>query len=182
MNNTRIKAGFRLSLYTCLLLSGGAAKANDLGSSATELELIISGYVSPKCDIKWNPQSIDIELSAPRGHQDYPVQVDCNQILDVELSSAYGGFRLQTNRMKFPDVPGFTGFIPYQANFSVNIPGASSVIADSQSMQSAPQAGSVGVVPHRTTGTLRLSWDQDAIPFGGRYGDVIEIRASGRGR
>ncbi len=190
MYNLVVKAGTRLSLYTCLLAgTGAAADAGDLAammdrpvSSSTDLELVVSGHIAPKCEIEWDPATVDLELSTPRGLKDYPVQVDCNQILDVELSSLHGGFRLQTNRASLPDVPGFTGFIPYHVIFSVNIPDATPVHSNSHSMQSSPQIGSVGVVPHQTTGNLRLSWDQDAIPFGGRYGDVIEIRASGRGR
>lgn len=158
------------------------AHANDVSpQSVTDLELKIAGQIAPKCDVHWNNKDLDLDLSAPNGHQDFLVSVNCNQLLNVELTSEFGGFKLDTNSA-IPAVSGFTGFISYTAEFSVDIQNAKTVTADSQSMRATPRGGSIGVIPYETSGRLRLTWDNQSTPFGGRYRDVIEIRTSSKGR
>lgn len=178
-------------LACCVVLS--AALSNLCGSpaiaggesftsaSSTNLELKIAGKISPKCDVRLAEEDVELDFSSRDGHQDFLVEVDCNQELGIEMRSQHGGFRLETIGKNMPKARGFTGFVPYAAEFSVNALGAQPVLVNSELMKNSASGGSIGVIPYKTNGNLSLKWSAKADLFGGRYSDVIEIRASGNG-
>lgn len=181
-----VHAVFRHGLMT-ILAFGMAAKAgaNDFRSEVSHsanLELVLQGHISPRCEVALDARNIELDLKQVTGSRTYPVQIDCNQVLNIEMSSRNGGFQIETNTSRRAPSHGFTDFIPYHATFNVNVPGARAIHFDSLKMKSIFQSGSVGVVPFETTGTLELSWSHNSTPYGGHYSDVIEIRASQKGK
>lgn len=167
----------------CTTVSAGlTAKASDYSQESLDLELVISGTISPRCEVFLENGNIALDLGTAKGAQNYPVHIDCNEILHIEMVSREGGFKHQTLSGSPPELNGFTAHIPYLAEFSVDAANAQIVRVKSQAMKGTPQGGSTDVIPFRTLGNLRLSWHHDAAPYGGRYSDVIEIRASGKGR
>lgn len=172
----------------CIVLCGLLAAVWSTGAVATggghhdddaELNLLIVGKVSPKCEISLPNKSIKTTLTDGPGSESVAFSVKCNQKLSVVMTSANGGFEHPT-RDRNQSFDGFTNFLPYQATFSVNANHAQPVVAQSEAMLGGA-GGSIGVVPHTATGTLQLSWQPEQPLLGGVYEDVIEIRVTGAG-
>jgi hypothetical protein len=158
--------------------NGGNGNGNS-GDDGVELELTITGKISPKCEISLPNKRIQTVLTDGAGSESVAFSVNCNQKLSVVMTSANGGFEHPT-RDRNENFDGFTNFLPYQATFSVNANDAQPVVAQSEAMLGGA-GGSIGVVPHSATGTLELSWQPEQPLLGGVFEDVIEIRVTGAG-
>lgn len=168
--------GLRLWIGLAAVLAAalpGAAQASD--ATAT---LEIEGEISPRCAISMGESQVSVVLTEAGGSRAIPFSVDCNQPLAVELRSLNGGLA-HVSHARGDIYPGFTGFIPYQAAFSLAVNGAATVVVGSEAMRNAA-GGATGVTPHQATGTLALTWPASGQSLlGGTYSDVIEIRVTG---
>jgi len=186
MHSFIMQAGTRLGISTKILIAlTGSALASDASydnAPTADLELTIQGQIAPKCTVNIEADHTELDLTNTSGFADISVDVDCNEELYVELQSLNGGFELESRRKFSPDTNGFTSFIPYTANFSVDAPYALPLQIKSASMKGQRQGGTIGVVPFQTSGNLRLNWSLESQLYGGRYSDVIEIHTSSRGR
>lgn len=153
------------------------AAAHSIEDAQVELELKILGKVSPKCELSVANPKADVILTEKAGSTSVPFLVDCNQRMNVRIRSLNGGMQ-HSEVGRDPRFAGFVNFVPYTASFKVDVEGARIVAADSQTMTS-PVEGSVGLIPHQTTGALSLAWNATPPLLGGLYLDVIEIRVSG---
>lgn len=158
----------------CFCASSGAYAA-----PVADLTLNLTGQISESCTIAQgsSPQSIDL-IDGPGSHEiDY--RVNCNAPMSVKLTSLRGGLEHSQYR-NWPNSPGFTGFIKYDAEFQVGLNGATPVRAGSDEMLFGV-TGKTGVTPFQTDARLHLSWTPEGTLFGGRYEDTITIRVSGEG-
>ncbi|NNF00980.1 MAG: hypothetical protein HKN25_18330, partial [Pyrinomonadaceae bacterium] len=125
---------------------------------------------------------IELDFSNLTGFENVNVDIDCNQELVVEMQSRHGGFQLVTPGREHQANNGFTAFVPYTAEFSVNALNSQKIRVESADMKGVTRGGSIGVIPYQSNGNLKLIWSSDTPMLGGRYIDVIEIRTSGKGR
>jgi hypothetical protein len=172
----------KANLWGCLWLACMASAANADGGhdgDGKELELTITGHISPKCEIRLPNRALNVQLFDRAGSDQLGFALDCNQVMNVTLVSQNGGLEHDTHA-RGEAFDGFLNFLPYTATFSVNANGAQAISASSEAMRGGA-GGSVGVVPHGTTGTLELGWNPELPLVGGTYQDVIEIRVTGAG-
>lgn len=123
---------------------------------------------------------LDLTLNDRPGRARLPFSVDCNQTMDIAVTTRNGGMALQSQR-GFVASPGFIALLPYDLDFSIDRAGAQTITFNSENLRESPGTGSFGVIPFVTRGALELSWSPSLPLIGGEYGDVIEIRVSGRG-
>ena len=157
--------------------SGGGGSAIP---ASVNLELDLRGYVKPRCELNLSTNDIYTVLTDGPGQETVPFNVNCNQRLSVSMQSRNGGLQHEKHGI-WDTSTGFTGFLPYKLEFTVNADGAEPVVEESEKIKAVPGGGSIGTIPFRAKGNLKLSWVPEGNLFGGRYGDVIEIRVSGEG-
>ncbi len=168
--------------WVVLLMAPVHARDDGYGhgrSDDAKLELKIKGRISPKCEIDLPNRRVQKILTDGPGSESIGFRLNCNQRLSVSMTSTNGGFEHPT-RDRDQAFEGFTNFLPYRAQFSVNASNAVPVTANSVSMLGGA-GGSIGTIPFNTTGTLELSWAPELPLLGGTYEDTIEIRVSGAG-
>jgi hypothetical protein len=155
-----------------------ALSTSALAADATAT-LNITGKISPHCAIDLDRNSFDATLTDGPGNDSVGFSIDCNERLNVFMSSRHGGLKLETSRPGI-NSPGFISFLPYLATFAVTADGAKPVSFESKHMVGGA-IGAIGVAPYRARGRLDLSWKPTAPLIGGSYSDIIEIRVSGEG-
>lgn len=145
-----------------------------------DLKLKLNGFIKPHCSIDIPDNKLWFYIYDEAGQASTDFSVNCNQPLQVEITSLYGGLR-HTAFDRIPDYPGFSEFVPYDMAFSVNVPNAKTLKFDSEHVQTTPGGGSINVIPYSAEGTLDLSWSPTEPLIAGEYSDVIEIRVTGDG-
>jgi len=148
--------------------------------ASVNLELAVRGYIKPRCELRLDSNQIHAVLTDGNGSASVDLKVNCNQRLSVSMQSRNGGLMHEKHGI-WDTSTGFTGFVPYQLTFDVKARGTSPIVVESKQIQAVPGGGSIGAIPYRADGKLSLNWKPEGNLFGGRYGDVIEIRVSGEG-
>ena len=157
-----------------LLLPGTA-----MAAPVADLTLNLAGAISQVCTIRQTSQVNVIELRDAPGAYDVDYRVNCNSPLSVSMTSQNGGLEHDQYR-NWPNSPGFTGMIRYDAQFKVDFPGAAPVVARSDRMKQV-YTGETGVIPFEADARLHLSWTPEGRLLGGRYQDTITIHVFGSG-
>ncbi len=157
----------------------GSASTGTHGHDDAQIDLRVTGHVSPKCEINLPNRRIQTALTDGSGHETVTFHVNCNQILSVVMTSSNGGLKHPTYDRE-QSFQGFTNFLPYRASLSVNANNAQSIVAESSAMIGGA-SGSIGVVPFSAAGKLELQWNPEQPLLGGTFEDVIEIRITGSG-
>jgi len=146
-----------------------------------DITLDISGHIKPKCDLLIAEKQISLTLGKTAGYRDMDIQIDCNQTLSIEMQSLNGGL-LNEKADFLSSSSGFTEILPYDLEFTVPAAGADLIRVESENIKGVMRGGSTGVTPFKAKGNLRVRWTPEQTLLGGRYSDVIEIRASNIGR
>lgn len=163
-------------LWVCLsVLFPGAAFAAPIA----DLTLNLAGTIPEVCNIRQTSRDSVVELRDGPGAYDIYYHVYCNAPLAVSLTSQNGGLEHDQYR-NWPDSPGFTGMIRYDAQFKLGVPGAADVSTRSDLMKHGV-TGETGVVPFNADARLHLSWTPEASLLGGRYQDLITVHVFGAG-
>lgn len=161
------------------LFIGAFASSAAYAAPTADLTLNLTGQISQSCTIEQRSGPVNVVLTDGPGAYNIDYQVNCNTPMAVKLTSQKGGFEHDQYRT-WPDSPGFTGLIKYDAEFQLDVDGAAPVNAESDQML-AGVTGATGVTPFQADARLHLSWTPEGTLFGGRYQDTIIIRVFGEG-
>ena len=166
-------------LRTCLsvlpLLFPGVA----IAAPVADLTLNLLGAIPEVCTIRQTSLDTVVDLRDGPGAYDIDYRVNCNAPLSVRLTSQNGGLEHDQYR-SWPESPGFTGMIRYDAQFKLAVPGAAAVSTRSDLMREGVR-GETGVVPFDADARLHLTWSPEGTLLGGRYQDTITVHVFGAG-
>ena len=155
----------------------GVSATSSQASSDVSLSLDVSGHIAPRCVMTMDSARMDVVMSHRKGSASLGASVDCNDAMRVDFTSRNGAL-IHTGADVLMDSPGFTSRVPYDVTLDVAAPGAVPVTVASEDAGVAATGGGIGVVPFDSRAQLRVDWRAEEEPFGGTYGDVIEIRVS----
>ena len=145
-------------------------------SSDASLSLELTGHIVPRCTMAVDDTRLGAIISERTGRVSVGASVDCNDAMRVDFRSRNGAL-VHSAANTLTDSPGFTSRIPYSMTLDVAAPGAAPVTVSSEEAISSA-GGEIGAVPFSSRAELRVDWRAEEEPFGGTYGDVIEIRVS----
>jgi hypothetical protein len=157
-----------------------AKSGHNKADESVDLKLRLDGYIKPHCSINIPNKKLWFYIRDEAGQASIDFEVNCNQPLNVEVSSKNGGLK-HTAFNRIPDYDGFSEFVPYELSLAVDAPDAKTLNFESEHIQVMPGGGSIGVIPYSANGTLDLSWLPEEPLIAGEFRDVIEIRVTGDG-
>ena len=168
--------GFCLSVWALPVAAEGVSDSAQAASSDASLSLNLHGSITPRCTMSLDDSRLHVTMSGSTGSASVGASVDCNDTMRVDFRSRNGAL-VHSYADTLMDSPGFTARVPYNMTLDVAAPGAVPVSVASEDA-TAETGGSIGVIPYSSRANLRVDWRAEEEPFGGTYGDVIEIRVS----
>ena len=171
-----------MALWLCAAAWSMSATAEGVSTPASQassdasLSLELSGRIAPRCTMTLDDTRLDVVMSHRAGSASIGANVDCNDAMRVDFTSRNGAL-VHSGAEILMDSPGFTSRVPYDMTLDVSAAGAVPVTVSSEEARSTA-GGGIGTVPYNSRAQLRMDWRAEEEPFGGTYGDVIEIRVS----
>ena len=171
-----------MAVWLCAAAWGTLASAEGVSSpgqatsSEASLSLELSGRIAPRCTMSLDGSRLHVLMEGRTGSASLGASVDCNDTMRVDFRSRNGAL-VHSQADTLMSSPGFTARVPYSMTLDVAAPGAVPVTVASENAITET-GGGIGVVPYSSRANLRVDWRAEEEPFGGTYGDVIEIRVS----
>ena len=171
-----VAAWLSLSVWAPPADAEGVSGPEQASSSEASLSLELSGRIAPRCTMSLDDTRLHVLMEGRTGSASVGASVDCNDTMRVDFRSRNGAL-VHSDADNLMSSPGFTARVPYSMTLDVAAPDAVPVTVSSEDA-TAETGGSIGVVPYSSRAKLRVDWRAEEEPFGGTYGDVIEIRVS----